>query len=85
MKAISKLHYITTNASMAEQACAGGVDWIQLRLKNVSYDEYKTVALEVQAVCKKYNATFIINDNIKLALDLGADGVHVGKEDPATS
>jgi thiamine-phosphate pyrophosphorylase len=79
---ISRLHFITTNAATAEQACKGGVDWIQLRLKNVSYDEYFAVGKEVQAICKKYNATFIINDNIKLALALDADGVHVGKEDP---
>lgn len=82
MKQISKLQFITTNAADAEQACAGGVDWIQLRLKNVSYDEYYAKGKEVQAVCKKYNATFIINDDVKLALDLDADGVHVGKDDP---
>jgi len=82
MKTISKLQYITTSATLAEQACKGGVDWIQLRLKNISYDDYRATALEVQAICKKYNATFIINDNVKLALDLNADGVHVGKEDP---
>ena len=81
MKQISKLHFITTNAADAEQACKGGVDWIQLRLKNISYDGYRAKALEVQAVCKKYNATLIINDNVKLALDIHADGVHVGKED----
>lgn len=82
MREISRLQFITTNATLAEQACKGGVDWIQLRLKHVSYDEYRTVAKEVQAVCKKYNATFIINDNIQLALELKADGIHVGKEDP---
>jgi len=82
MKTISKLQYITTSATLAEQACKGGVDWIQLRLKNISYDDYRATALEVQAICKKYNATFIINDNVKLALDVNADGVHVGKEDP---
>ena len=79
---ISKLHFITISAAIAEQACAGGVDWIQLRLKNISYEEYRKVALEVQEVCKKYDATFIVNDNIKLALDIHADGVHVGKGDP---
>jgi len=84
MRPISKLQYITTNAEMAGQACAGGVQWIQLRLKDVSYEEYKAVALQVQAVCKKHDATFIINDNVQLALDINADGVHVGKEDPLT-
>ncbi len=82
MRPISKLHFITTNAATAEQACMGGVDWIQLRLKDITYEDYKKAALEVQAVCKKYDATFIINDNIKLALDINADGVHLGQEDP---
>ncbi len=81
MKPISKLHFITTNAETAEQACKGGVDWVQLRLKNVSYEEYKRVALDVKEVCKRYGATLIINDNARLALDIKADGVHIGKED----
>jgi thiamine-phosphate pyrophosphorylase len=82
MRTISKLHFITTNAATAEQACKGGIDWIQLRLKDVTYDEYHRVGREVQEVCKRYNATFILNDNIALALALDADGVHVGKQDP---
>lgn len=72
---------ICTDADTAAQACAGGVDWIQLRLKNVDYDQYKQVALQVQQVCRKYNATFIINDNVALAKDINADGVHIGKDD----
>lgn len=82
MKQISRLQYITTSAALAEQACQGGVRWVQLRLKDISYEDYKQAALEVQAVCKKYDATFIVNDSIRLALEIGADGVHVGKEDP---
>jgi thiamine-phosphate pyrophosphorylase len=81
MKKISQLQFITTNAQTAELACKGGIDWIQLRLKNVSYEQYKSEALKVQEVCKRYNATFIINDLPALALDIKADGVHVGKED----
>ncbi len=81
MRPISKLHFITTSALLAEQACMGGVDWVQLRLKNVSYDEYKQEALKVQEVCKGYNAALIINDNARLALDIKADGIHIGKED----
>ena len=81
MKQVSKLHFITTSASLAEEACKGGVDWVQLRLKNVTYDEYKKVALEVQEVCKRYGATFIVNDNVRLVLDINADGVHIGKSD----
>lgn len=84
MKPISKLHFITTNAATAELACKGGIDWIQLRLKDVSYEQFREEALKVQQVCKAYSATLIINDNVKLALEIGADGVHIGKEDVMT-
>jgi len=83
MKPISKLHYITTSAALTEKACMGGVDWIQLRLKNISYADYYTVAKEVQAICRDFGATFIINDNVALAMDVDADGVHIGKQDMA--
>ena len=81
MRAISKLQFITTNALLAEQACKGGVDWIQLRLKNITYNDYMSVAREVKAVCRRYNAAFIINDNAHMAMEIMADGVHLGKED----
>ena len=81
MKQISKLQYITTNAQLAESACRGGVDWIQLRLKNIDYEEYRNVALQVKEVCKKYNAALIINDNVQLAKEIEADGVHIGQND----
>ncbi len=85
MRPISKLHFITTSAATAELACKGGANWIQLRLKNVTYDQYKAEALKVQEVCKSYGATLIINDNARLALDIQADGVHLGKEDIMTA
>ena len=87
MKQISKLHYITTGPELAEKACRGGIDWIQLRVKEIPYHDYRAVAREVQSVCTAFNCTFIINDNVELALELQADGVHIGKEDmpPATA
>ncbi|WQV39564.1 thiamine phosphate synthase [Helicobacter pylori] len=45
--------------------------------------EIKQLALECQKLCQKYGAPFIVNDEIKLALELKADGVHVGQEDMA--
>src|SRR5919206_169758 len=84
IKKMSRLHYITTNATLAQRACEAGVDWIQLRLKNVSYEEYKKVAEEVKGVCQQHNCKLIINDNVQLAFEIEADGVHVGKTDMAT-
>ncbi len=45
--------------------------------------EIKRLALECQKLCQKYGAPFIINDEVRLALELKADGVHVGQEDMA--
>ncbi|GAA9719494.1 thiamine phosphate synthase [Helicobacter pylori] len=45
--------------------------------------EIKQLALECQKLCKKYGAPFIVNDEVRLALELKADGVHVGQEDMA--
>ena len=78
---ISNLHYITTSAQAAELACRGGVRWVQLRVKNLPAAEWRQRALDVQAVCRHHGATFIINDNPQLAREIGADGVHLGKQD----
>ncbi|WP_020601346.1 thiamine phosphate synthase [Spirosoma spitsbergense] len=78
---IRTLHYIATRPEQAEIACRAGVDWVQLRLKNRTYADWKTVALEILAVCRQYNARLIINDNPHLAGEIGADGVHLGQED----
>jgi thiamine-phosphate pyrophosphorylase len=78
---ISRLHYITTNAQAAELACRGGVRWVQLRVKNLPAAEWRQRALDVQAVCRHHGATLLINDNPALALEIGADGVHLGKQD----
>ncbi len=45
--------------------------------------EIKQLALECQKLCQKYGAPLIVNDEVKLALELKADGVHVGQEDMA--
>jgi len=78
---ISTLHYIATTAEATELACQGGVRWVQLRAKNLPAAEWKQRALEVQAVCRRHGAALIINDNPALALEIGADGVHLGQQD----
>ena len=78
---ISTLQYITTSPEGAERACRGGVRWVQLRVKNQPYAIWKQLALETQAVTRRYGATLLINDNPRLAQDIGADGVHLGQAD----
>jgi thiamine-phosphate pyrophosphorylase len=84
---ISKLHYITQNLpniphwEQAEKACLGGANWVQLRVKNMPFDEWKVVAIRTQEVCRRFNATLIINDSPLVAKEIKADGVHLGKTD----
>ena len=87
MKQIATLHYITqslngnSHAQAAEAACAAGADWVQLRVKNQPYAQWKEEALQTREICRKYGSTFIINDNAALAAEVDADGVHLGKTD----
>ena len=83
----NKLQYISQGNTVEEQlhnihkALDNGCDWIQMRFKNQNALEVFTLAEAVKIVCKEYLATFIINDNVHLAKQLDADGVHLGLSD----
>ena len=62
-------------------ALEGGCRWIQLRMKDAIDDEVRPIAVEAQKLCRHYNAKFIIDDRVALVRELGADGVHLGKND----
>lgn len=62
-------------------AIEGGCRWIQLRMKNATIYEIRPIALQAQALCKEAGATFIIDDHVDLVKEIGADGVHLGKND----
>lgn len=64
-----------------EEALKGGITCLQLREKNLSASEFYNEAIEIKALCKKYNIPFIVNDNVEIAVKCGADGVHIGQED----
>lgn len=70
-----------TLAQQVEQALLGGATMVQLREKQLDLPHFRREALEIQALCRRYGVPFLINDNVDLALDIGADGVHVGQED----
>ena len=70
-----------TLAQQVEQALLGGATMVQLREKQLDLPHLRREALDIQALCRRYGAPFLINDNVDLALEIGADGVHVGQED----
>jgi thiamine-phosphate pyrophosphorylase len=65
----------------ARIALEGGCRWVQLRMKDADEALLEETAIVVQAMCRKYGATFIIDDNVLLAKQIKADGVHLGKKD----
>ena len=65
----------------ARMALEGGCRWIQLRMKDAPLDEVEAMALPVQTLCRRYGAVFIIDDHVELVKKIGADGVHLGKND----
>ncbi len=72
-------------AEVVEQALIGGATCVQLREKELDTEQLISKARELAAVCHRYNAPLIIDDDYEAALRSGADGVHVGIEDAAVS
>lgn len=70
-----------TLAEQVEEALLGGATCIQLREKELEEETFLAQAVELKRLCDRYQVPFIINDNVKLALACGADGVHVGQSD----
>ena len=64
-----------------EEALKGGVTLLQLREKDKTTREYMDLAEKVHVLTKKYNVPLIIDDRIDVAMAIGAEGVHLGKED----
>ena len=62
-------------------ALEGGCRWIQLRMKDTPDEEVRPVAIEALQMCRDVGSTFIIDDRVELVKELGADGVHLGKND----
>ncbi|WP_147535339.1 thiamine phosphate synthase [Bacillus marasmi] len=66
------------------EAISGGVTLFQFREKGngaLTGSEKKALAIELQQICQAHNVPFLINDDVDLALELDADGVHIGQED----
>ena len=64
-----------------EEAVIGGVDMVQLREKNAAPREFVEKAIALKTMLDRYKVPLIINDNVEVAIQAGADGVHVGQHD----
>lgn len=84
---IPKLHYISQGASPTQhlenikKACVSGIDLVQLRLKNETKHVVLETAKKARKITSKHDVLLIINDHFKIAVQVQADGVHLGKSD----
>lgn len=78
------ISHFTPQISYAEgirMALEGGCRWIQLRMKDAPAEEIIACAEEVLPLCRRHGAKFLLDDHVELVRRLGADGVHLGKND----
>jgi thiamine-phosphate pyrophosphorylase len=66
-------------------ALEAGVRLFQVRFKKTPYEEQVRLGRELRELTKRYDSIFIVNDSPELAKELGADGVHLGADDPDVS
>ena len=84
---ISRLHYLSEETDEnghlqnIKEACASGVDWVELGIDDLEAEEFEEIAFEAKSVCKKYNASLIINGNVEIAKAVRANGVMLSQDD----
>lgn len=76
-KLIERSNFVQT----VEKALAGGANVLQLREKETDHDEIVYLGKELLKISSKYSVPLIINDSPDIAKEIGADGVHLGRQD----
>lgn len=67
--------------NQVEATIKAGATVIQLREKNLEFEEFVKLAKEIKLITDKYKVVFIINDEVDVAVAVNADGVHIGQND----
>ncbi len=81
---MAKIYLISDEKYDFEQTCKSlteDVAYFQLRLKNVSDEDFLKEAKRYKEVCKQRDIKFIINDRVHIAKEIDADGLHIGQGD----
>ena len=84
--AVTDRHWLgdRTLYEVVKESLDGGATFIQLREKNLDQAHFLEEAVELKKLCAEYHVPFVINDNVDIALQMDADGVHVGQSDMET-
>ena len=81
--AVTDRHWLNgrTLEEDVEQALKGGVTLVQLREKNLDFEDFCREAEKIHSLCRTYHVPLIINDNVEVAKAVDAEGVHLGQDD----
>ena len=78
---ITNYHENISLTEQTEYVLEAGCRWVQLRLKGADDAEIYMVGKALRALCDQYEATLILDDVVRMVPVIGADGVHLGKQD----
>lgn len=70
-----------TLPEVAEEVLQNGATFLQVREKGLDHAAFLAEAGELKALAGRYHVPFVVNDSVEVALECGADGVHVGQSD----
>lgn len=81
--AVTDRHWLNgrTLYEVVKESLDGGATFIQLREKELDNENFLAEAKELKKLCAEYKVPFVINDNVDIAIEMDADGVHVGQSD----
>ena len=90
-KPAERLYFVTMDEApydplqQVKMACAAGILWVQLRMKQVSDAVFLETARAAKKICDTYGSHLILNDRVEIAREVRPYGVHVGLEDMSVS
>lgn len=70
-----------TLPEVIEEALEGGATFMQIREKELAYEEFVELAREVKKITDQYHVPYVVNDEVMIAKEIDADGVHIGQSD----
>lgn len=81
--AVTDRHWLgeRTLYDVVRESLDGGVTFLQLREKELDDEHFYQEAVQLQELAAQYGVPFVVNDNVDIAVRMGADGVHVGQDD----
>lgn len=70
-----------TLLDVCENVLENGATFLQIREKDLSEEAFEQEAAKLKDLCARYRVPYVVNDSVEIAVDIDADGVHVGQSD----